>query len=633
MIGWSFPSRNNGDIEGFSNPALEWFKGNPLRALAREVCQNSLDAQYNENSPVRIEFKKESVSANSFPGMEGLQRILLKCKAFWPEQGNEKTHNFINTALRDMRDGKTSVLRVSDFNTRGLQGAYSANEITPWASLVKGTAFSVKSSGKTAAGSYGIGKAAPFINSKYQTVFYRTKNIDGESAVQGVAHLMSFSDDSYGDMDSIRRSVGYFGERNGNRAVTCMPELDRLYIREEVGTDLFVPGFNFAIGGKFDWVNQMMGEILENFLMAIEYRNLQVSIEGQEITKDTVRYAIARNQKYAKDAYFFNKVLMESPEKIVDEKLDFHGLGHLRLRLLYANDLNKKILVVRKSGMKISEIKGLPKGISYTGILELQGEKLNAFFREMENPTHDKWEPNRHSNSTLAKQYKNEVEDWVKSVIRQKIEEMSGAEVLIDTGNMFNTSGKAENVAREQDDAIHKEGLVDSAKTVEVVMNKKKSASARGEGLSGNGKRKIAGTIDDVGNLSGHRHRDGIKPQRPTGRKGHEDELGKDNVYSGMLHVNVAARIISVGNGTSRLICTSEKALSYGEVQVLATGENGKSVPIHINAIVKGTNRASLKEGKIVLNGITPHEKVVVDFKVSGRQNYAMGVEVSGNQE
>ena len=54
MIGWSFPSRNNGDIEGFSNPALEWFKGSPLRALAREVCQNSLDAQYEEDAPVKI---------------------------------------------------------------------------------------------------------------------------------------------------------------------------------------------------------------------------------------------------------------------------------------------------------------------------------------------------------------------------------------------------------------------------------------------------------------------------------------------------------------------------------------------------------------------------------------------------
>lgn len=632
MIGWSFPSRNNGDIEGFSNPALEWFKGSPLRALAREVCQNSLDAQYEEGEPVRIEFKKDFVRTSSFPGMTELQSILLKCRSFWPEEGNEKTHTFINTALRDLRDEKICVLRVSDFNTKGLEGPYSSQGITPWVSLVKGTAFSVKSSGKTAAGSYGIGKAAPFINSKYQTVFYRTKNIAGETAVQGVAHLMSFSDESYGDVDPIRRSVGYFGETTGNIAVPSMPELDRLYSRTAIGTDLFVPGFNYVVDGKNDWVNQMVGEILENFLMAIEYKNLVVTIEGQDITKDTVRFAIARNQKYAKDAYYFNKILMAEPERIVDEDYNFHGIGMLRLRLLYANDLNKKILVVRKSGMKISEIKGLPKGISYTGILELQGDRLNAFFREMENPTHDKWEPNRHSNPSLAKQYKIEVEEWVKSVIRQKVEEMSGTEVLIDTGNLFNTAGKNEPTKSDDDnDAPKKENVIDTTKNVEIVINPKKTTSVRGAG--GSGSRKVSGTIDDIGKLSGHRHRDGERPQKPTGRKGREDQGGQDTVFSGMTYINVSARVISVGGGVNRLICIPEKNLSYGEVQVLATGENGKSMPIRINNIVKGTNQASIKDGKIVLKGISQGEKVVVDFQVSGRQNYAMGVEVSGNQE
>lgn len=632
MIGWSFPSRNNGDIEGFSNPALEWFKGSPLRALAREICQNSLDAQYEEDEPVRIEFKKEFVSTSSFPGMTGLQSILLKCKSFWSEDGNDRTQAFINTALRDLREEKICVLRVSDYNTKGLEGPYSSHGITPWVSLVKGTAFSVKASGKTAAGSYGIGKAAPFINSKYQTVFYRTKNIAGETAVQGVAHLMSFSDESYGDVDPIRRSVGYFGETNGNIAVPNMAELDRLYARTDVGTDLFVPGFNFAVDGKNDWINQMIGEILENFLMAIEYKNLVVSIEGRDITRDTVRYAIARNQKYAKDAYYFNKILMAEPDKIVDEDYNFHGMGQLRLRLLYANDLNKKILVVRKSGMKISEIKGLPKGISYTGILELQGERLNAFFREMENPTHDKWEPNRHSNPSLAKMYRTELEEWVKSVIRQKVEEMSGAEVLIDTGNLFNTAGKNESPRSDDDsDAPKKENVIDTTKNVEIVFEPKKTTSVHG--ASGSGSRKVSGTIDDTGNLSGHRHRDGERPQKPTGRKGREDQRGQDSVFSGMSYINVSARVISVGGGVNRLICIPEKNLSYGEVQVLATGENGKSMPIRINNIIKGTNQASIKDGKIILKCISQGEKVVIDFQVSGRQNYAMEVEVSGNQE
>lgn len=156
----------------------------------------------------------------------------------------------------------------------------------------------------------------------------------------------------------------------------------------------------------------------------------------RRLQKD-LRYIVARNQKYAKDAFCFNKILLADPDKVVEEVKDFHCMGQLRLRLMYANDLNKKILVVRKSGMKITEIKGLPKGISYTGILELQGDGLNVFFREMENPTHDKWEPNRHSDPDRAKLYKNEVEDWVKDVIRQKVEEMSGAETLIDTGNLL----------------------------------------------------------------------------------------------------------------------------------------------------------------------------------------------------
>lgn len=65
------------------------------------------------------------------------------------------------------------MLRVSDYNTTGLKGAFSDNKITPWKSLVQGNAFSVKSTDNVA-GSYGIGKAAPFVVSGLQTVFYRT---------------------------------------------------------------------------------------------------------------------------------------------------------------------------------------------------------------------------------------------------------------------------------------------------------------------------------------------------------------------------------------------------------------------------------------------------------------------------
>ena len=63
------------------------------------------------------------------------------------------TLKFISEAIKSIRDGGIFVLRVSDYNTTGLKGAFSDNKITPWKSLVQGNAFSVKST-DNAAGSY-----------------------------------------------------------------------------------------------------------------------------------------------------------------------------------------------------------------------------------------------------------------------------------------------------------------------------------------------------------------------------------------------------------------------------------------------------------------------------------------------
>ena len=114
--------------------------------------------------------------------------------------------------------------------------------------------------------------------------------------------------------------------------------------------------------------------------------------------------------------------------------------------------------------MKIAEIKGLPKGISYTGILELQGESINKFFRKMENPQHNSWDPNRHNNPKIAKQYKKEVEEWVKDTICKKLEESSGEESVIDIGDCFNTSTNTKDVGKGET----QEKLLDTTKSVEI---------------------------------------------------------------------------------------------------------------------------------------------------------------------
>jgi hypothetical protein len=286
--------------------------------------------------------------------------------------------------------------------------------------------------------------------------------------------------------------------------------------------------------------------------------------------------------------------------------------------------MNKKILVVRKSGMKIADIKGLPKGISYTGILELQGDKINKFFRKMENPQHNSWEPQRHENPDLAKQYKKEVEDWVKETICKKLEEASGEESVIDVGDCFNTSAHTEDDGKGET----QEKLLDTTKSIEISLQKTKHSSVKGAGI-GAGGNKVKGKTTDKGALPSQRHKVGEKGGKPTERSGEKDNDGQDTVFSGMKATSVMARVISRGGGNNRLVITADENLSYAEIEIVTVGENGKSLPVRVQTVTSGN--ASVKAGKIAINNLIEGQKIAVDFTVYGNHNYAMGVKVYGN--
>lgn len=49
---WIFPSNNFGIITGIGEAGIETFKGSPYRSLAREICQNSMDARYDISIPI-----------------------------------------------------------------------------------------------------------------------------------------------------------------------------------------------------------------------------------------------------------------------------------------------------------------------------------------------------------------------------------------------------------------------------------------------------------------------------------------------------------------------------------------------------------------------------------------------------
>ena len=110
--GWIFPSNNYGTVTGIGEASIGTFKGSPYRSLAREICQNSMDARFNKNKPVVIEFSCTSIESREIPDYSTLKNSINSCLEFWTEQKNKKTIDFFKKAKRVIESKSINVLRI-----------------------------------------------------------------------------------------------------------------------------------------------------------------------------------------------------------------------------------------------------------------------------------------------------------------------------------------------------------------------------------------------------------------------------------------------------------------------------------------------------------------------------------------
>ena len=310
---WIFPSNNYGTITGIGEAGIETFKGSPYCSLAREICQNSMDARYDSNKPVVIEFSSFTIANAAIPDYSKLTDAMNSCLKFWTEQNNKKTITFFKKATAVIESSVISVLRISDYNTTGLQG--SDKEInSAWLNLVKASGVSGKEG--SAGGSFGIGKSAPFACSDLRTLFYATKDIDGLSAFQGIARLVSFREKGFlgKDKDSITTGTGYYSSDKRNSPIRECLSLDPNYKRTEYGTDIFVLGFNKST----DWKAEIISSVLDEFLIAIFNGELEKNVTIQVLENDT---AISKGY-FEELINAFNEKYKDYGIKAVDANMD-----------------------------------------------------------------------------------------------------------------------------------------------------------------------------------------------------------------------------------------------------------------------------------------------------------------------
>ncbi len=432
---WRFPISDGAELRGINASFDAKFRAARLCSLAREICQNSLDAHRSNNEPVRLEFQLFDLPRQLFPGAEKYSQILTDCLDYWKKRRADKGVKDSNEiraltlAKKTLDQSTISVLRISDHNTTGVRP--SKDE---WDGLIHSSGLSFKPAG--ANGSYGIGKAAPFACSDMLTVFYSTNTEEGDHLSQGVAHFASFTDATGTEFEN----VGYFC-LGRNEPLPQELDLDPAFQRapEDYGTDIYI--FGFCAQDNPDWPQELMDCILSDFIYAIYKGLLEIRINDFSLSGTNLEKYMHTDRRSLRGPLLYYKVL--TGPKHYYQQIELPNMGYLDLYVrINEPDCTGHVMMCRKNGMKIcswDRRRGFPS-LPFEAICYAGGTILNDMLCRMETPEHTKWSPDccESGKKHAGKQLLNQMRDAINAYLNELFHNTTVTEMdMVGAGNLL----------------------------------------------------------------------------------------------------------------------------------------------------------------------------------------------------
>lgn len=421
---WRFPQLNNGPEQGINDGGIATFKGSKLYTyLAREICQNSLDAKADGEKTVIVEFNSLSLSKDQYSALFALDQIFADCRSYWSERMEPRLERFLSEAEKKLASDTIDFLVISDFKTTGLGGAKAdRHQKSKWRALTHSNGVTEK--GKGSQGSYGIGKNAPFACSSFRTVFYNSyAQEDMVKAFQGVARLVTHMENGeetigVGFYQNVETSMAIFGEED------C-PMRD-LFKRDEYGTDVIIAGFKKTES----WEEDIEKAVISNFFASIANEKLIVRIDGLEINsknlKDRIKYYADKEQKENSSEKNITTILeyyhaLTSPD--FTEQGSIMEENDVVLYIKKDDEYSKSIAEMRSIGMVV-RTRHNNIFTRYAAVVFVQPGALNDLLKEIEPPAHDKWDPGLIEDDPKtqadAEKYRGRLISWVNKTITER---------------------------------------------------------------------------------------------------------------------------------------------------------------------------------------------------------------------
>lgn len=624
---WYFPGGRDLQMESGSNASLEMFKDNPLDSLAREICQNSLDAALEgNNKPVRVEFKLFEVAAEQIPGyLELRYEIIAKAMKQWPNE--QKTMMMLRKMKKLLQDERISILKISDYNTTGLRKEN-------WQSLIEQVGSSVKSD-DSSAGSFGIGKGAPFAVSDLRMVLYSTLANEGIQSI-GVMKFVSYEDD-VGNDKVITQGIGYYGEHGSKKPFAKKFSLESEVARKDTGTDIYIIGFNKDL--LANWTKEITYSLANNFLFSFYMNKLEVVINNRILLNyDTVGKVIEEIRadkkllkKYEYLPGYYDVLQDEERKEFKLTGFEEYGIKDGEATLYTSNkgdDINRRVLMTRNAGMKIKDLNRISSVLKFSGIFYAHGANINRILKQLENPNHNDWSKDRAAKPKEAAKFLKAMNRFIKETIKQTYTEKVADEVDAYGVSDFlpediNSIRLNKNGSKVKHGAVNVE-LGEVRKKADTAVVREYSSSG-GDGDADDGVTK--GGLG-LGNDFGY----GNRPGTNGPAAGNDMFIKNGNRRRKITTVKYRCIEIDYTKGLYRILIKPEQVLENIKIVVDSVGDSGSKDMVQLKEASYHTSNLPIKASSLYIESLKANLWQTITIKLNRNTRLKLEVEIYANR-
>lgn len=310
------------------------------------------------------------------------------------------------------------------------------------------------------------------------------------------------------------------------------------------------------------------------------------------------------------------------------------GLGTARLRVAMAPQYasNRRVLVVRGRGMKLFLIDRFPSCLSFAGVLDLQGDALSDYYREMESAAHDKWEPNRHSGPRGAKKQWDSLRRWIRETVRELSVTSGAGEVeAVGQTSLLQSQPEDEADGPGADASGPEKGPVIEPDAL-LPMEPREEPSSFGGDLD----KSLAPAPESADTPEApvrlqpaHAGRtDGPDRQvRPRRTPRTRSKGGHEWALSG---AESRKRVVRLAPGLFRVFLTAGEDIREGYVDLTYVGENAQAVVVNIASIVCDGDYVTFDRcgRRVRLHDVSNGQRVSFDVRVSETEDCAMKADI-----